>query len=232
MQLNRWTVDTLANRLRTARHNIESQHWLPRLDLGYIPQTSYALSASAIRIILNDIVLNERQRVMELGAGVSTLYLSSVLAGISGGQLISVDHDQDWLEQVDRMLTRLGTRTAVRLIHAPLQTATDGGRPWYDREVLAEALRPGWTIDSLIVDGPRARGPSDDETRHPALPVLVSSLNPAGAIVFLDDIGRAGERRILQRWSTEFALDSWPVAEFCGLGVLVTRGRTPRRSIV
>jgi hypothetical protein len=232
MQLNRWTVDALSARLRTARHNIESQYWLPRLDLGYIPQTSYALSASAIRIILNDIVLNERLRVVELGAGISTLYLSSVLAETVGGELVSVDHDQDWLEQVHRMLIRLGTRSTVRLVHAPLQTALDGGRPWYDRDALIEALRPGWKIDSLIVDGPRARGPSDDETRHPALPVLATSLNPEGAIVFLDDIGRAGERRILDRWTTEFPLDHWPVADFCGMGVLVTRGRLPRRSIV
>lgn len=232
MRLNRWSVDALSQRLRTARHNLESQYWLPRLSLGFVPQTSYALGASALRIILNDLVLNERRHVVELGAGISTLYLSVVLAEVGGGELISIDHDQDWLQQVDRMLTKIGTRSTVRLVHAPLQASTGSGRPWYDREVVNQAIRPGWPIDSVLVDGPRAQGADDDETRYPALPVLAEALNPAGAIVFLDDIGRAGERRILERWTATFPLERWPVADFCGLGILVPRGRVPRRTIV
>jgi hypothetical protein len=222
---NRFLADALTAKLRASGHNLESLHFLPALDLGFVPRTSYSLSASAIRIILNDVVLHGRHCVVELGSGMSTLYLSKVLADIPGARLLSVDHDAEWLAWIDAQLRRLGTASAVRLIHAPLEPAPGGADClWYARGAVEEALA-GQRVDSLIVDGPKARHAQDDATRSHALPLLRPHLNPAGAVVFLDDIKRAGERRIYERWAADHGMTRVSDAEFCGLGILVPSDR-------
>jgi hypothetical protein len=228
---NRLIVDALSARLRAVSHNLESRQLLPDLELEFIPQTSYALGASATRIILNDVVLNRRRCVVELGSGMSTLYLSRILHEKPGAMLISIDHDSDWLAWVARQLWQMGTDSVVSLIHAPLETVSPGGVEWYDRAEVEHALA-GITIDALVVDGPRALNGRDAETRSHALPLLRAQLNPDSSIVFMDDIKRAGERKIYNKWARDFAMDQLDVAEFCGLGILVPHGQGPKFAIV
>ena len=225
-------AEAMAAKIRIASHNLESRQLLPELGLPFIPQTSYALSASAIRIILNDIVLHQRRCVVELGAGMSTLFLAQVLKDYPGAQLISVDHDASWLAFIGAQLEKIGAASVVRLVHAPLEPVEflDDVK-WYSRSALDAALR-GWTIDSAIVDGPKARHGNDAETRSHALAVLMPQLNPAGFAVFLDDINRQGERRIYERWAREFDLEPVTDAEFCGLGILVPRAQPLNFKIV
>ncbi len=220
---NRHLAESVSTKLRTASHNLESRALLPKLDLPFIPQTSYALSASAIRIILNDLVLHRRRNVVELGAGMSTLFLAKVLQDTPAAGLISIDHDAGWLDYLDAQLERIGARKVVQLVHAPLEpTESKGGVAWYAKDVVTSALS-GVVIDSLIVDGPKARHRDDTETRSHALGVLKSRLNPQGHAIFMDDINRPGEKKIYERWANEFALEKVPDAEFCGMGILVPR---------
>lgn len=230
---NRLTTETLLASIRAATHNLESIQRLPALDLPFIPQTSYALSASAVRIILNDVVLHRRRCVVEFGSGLSTLYLSRVLQEYPGSVLISVDHDTEWLGYVGAQLERMGTAACARLVHAPLEPVagkTPGVR-WYARSVM-EATLADEAVDAAIIDGPKARHANDAETRSHALPFLLPRLNPAGAAVFLDDIKRPGERLIYERWAYEFAMEPVRDAEFCGLGILVPRGRPLKFKLV
>ncbi len=69
--------------------------------------------------------------------------------------------------------------------------------PWYDfraDEMLPEA------IDLLAIDGPPRK--LDPLVRYPARPRLFLRLRP-GATVFLDDAGRAGEKRVLELWRAQ-----------------------------
>ena len=81
----------------------------------------------------------------------------------------------------------------ARVILAPLEAR------WYAPAGVAELPEQ---IDLLIVDGPPADTPELAESRHPALGTLAPRLAP-GALVVLDDIGRAGEQRVLNRWEAE-----------------------------
>jgi len=225
-------TESVVAKIRAASHNLESRQLLPELGLPFIPQTSYALSASAIRIILNDLVLHRRRCVVELGAGMSTLYLAQVLKECSGAQLISVDHDAEWLAFVGEQLRRIGAASAVRLVHAPLELVEPLTEvKWYSHQELRSALS-GQTIDSVIVDGPKARHGNDAETRSHAFAFLEPQLNSEGFVVFMDDINRQGERRIYERWAQEFDLDRVADAEFCGLGILAPRAQPLKFKIV
>ena len=230
---NRWAVDFLGGKLAAARYNIESQHYLPQLGLTFIPQTFFALSASAIRIILNDLVLHNRKHVLELGAGMSTLYLAKVMSERSGSQLVTVENDLDWIEHLRGVAVTLGCERTIRFVHAPLVPTDDPiGATWYDAAPLRQAISELGFVDTLLVDGPKARGPNDDATRKPALFFFREALNPAGSVVFLDDVGRAGERRIYDEWARTLNMQPVRTAEFCGLGILVPSDQPLRRAIV
>ena len=58
-------------------------------------------------------------------------------------------------------------------------------------------------IDLLVVDGPANPPEVGGWARYPALPVL-DPLLAAGAIVFVDDVHRDGERRMVAAWLEEF----------------------------
>lgn len=223
----------LAAEIRAARHHLESLQRLPALDLPYIPQTEFALSPSAVRTVLNDLVLHDRRCVVEFGAGVSTLYISKLLAerALAGSMLVTIEHDAGWLGLVAEMLQRLCTTAVVQLVHAPLEPAAPGQAAWYGRSVVDRALA-GQLVDAALVDGPRSRNNNDPETRHPALPALAPHLNPAGAVVFLDDVNRPGERRIYERWARDLGMERVSDAEFCGLGILVPPDRPLKYRIV
>jgi predicted O-methyltransferase YrrM len=170
--------------------------------------------------------------VVELGAGMSILFLAKVLHERPGSQLISVDHDANWLDYLGEQLKRIGAASVVRLVHAPLEPVElQDGMLWYSRAALSEALS-GHIVDAAIVDGPTARHGNDAEIRSHALTMLMPQLNPSGSVVFLDDIDREGERRIYERWAREFDLEQVTDAEFCGLGILVPRAHPLKFKLV
>lgn len=195
-------IDNLRNkfhRLETAAIDARAATELSRLGLGYLPWSSSGLRPAALASVLNDVIVNRRKCLVELGAGISTVYLAKILAE-KGGRLVSVDHDTDWLRIVFGMLESHGLSDFVELVAAPL-TATRSplcALPWYDTAPLYAALGES-TVDLLLVDGPVAHDESRQLARYPALPVLREKLSPRCAVI-LDDANRKGEREVLQRW--------------------------------
>ncbi len=145
----------------------------------------------------------EAPEVVELGAGSGTLPLAHGVAS-TGGRLTSVEHDAAWAARVSEELAGAGLAEIARVIHAPLRPhpLAEPGVPWYSPAVLRR-LPP--QIDLLLVDGPPAGEPGTELARIPALEALESRLPPS-AVVVLDDMHRAGEQEVIQRWQscTEF----------------------------
>ena len=92
---------------------------LQSFGVGYVPWSAASFSPTAIKLIVNDIVANKRKTFLELGTGVSTLFLAKV-AKQNNCSLYSVDHDSGWLEVVRDLLGRNGLEGNVNLIHAPM----------------------------------------------------------------------------------------------------------------
>jgi hypothetical protein len=168
----------------------------------FLPFSSSGLGAAELVILLNDIVVNRRRRVLEFGSGVSTILLARLASvnQLNNLQIISVDDNSQWLDVVRQMLTSEGLEPYVRLAYAPL---TDGplgihGLKWYDVGSLEQAVSD-IQFDMVIVDGPAAYRPELRYARYPAVPFVVGKLAKAFSL-YLDDTDRRGEREIMRLW--------------------------------
>jgi predicted O-methyltransferase YrrM len=190
-----------------------ARYALAALPGPYLPWGSGAMRPAGLVTVCNDIVLNGRRRVVELGSGVSTVMLARLLhqrPPPGGFRFAAVEHDVGWAEWVSEQLDREGIGSGVSVVHARLvpHPRAEPGLSWYDQRALTEGLRialQGDPIDLLLVDGPPAYAADMGLARYPALPVLLDRL-AAGATVVLDDAERAGEQEVLRRWEDETGL--------------------------
>ncbi|WP_374580727.1 class I SAM-dependent methyltransferase [Pseudoduganella sp.] len=144
--------------------------------------------------------LDEKPRcVVECSSGISTLVLARCMQLNGAGKVYSLEHDPVYARRTRRLLEQHGLAAWAAVIDAPLTPQCFGAssQPWYD----SAALPPGMAIDMLVIDGPPQS--VAEAARYPAGPVLFPRLS-AGAMVFLDDAGRPGERAALERWAREF----------------------------
>ena len=186
---------------------------LAALPGPYLPWGAGAMRPAGLVTVCNDIVMNQRRRIVELGSGVSTVLLARLLAQRppQGGFLMAaVEHDALWARWVREQLDREGIGTDVTVVRAPLlaHPRADHGLRWYDEAALTKGLREALgaeRIDLLLVDGPPAHAPGLGVARYPALPVLGDRL-AAGGTVVLDDAERPGEQEVLRRWEHETGL--------------------------
>ena len=170
----------------------------------YLPWSSSALRPAGLVAVLNDVEVCDRRAVVELGGGVSSVYLARLLASRGTGRLVSVEHDPAWAAWLEGALAREGLDSVARVARAPLEPhplAWEG--EWYAPGPVLDAIPA--EIDLLLVDGPPAFAPGTQRSRYPALPLLLDRLAPDATVV-LDDIGRDGERAVLERWEDETPL--------------------------
>jgi predicted O-methyltransferase YrrM len=154
--------------------------------------------------ICNEIVLSGRRRVVELGAGTSTVLLARLLREQGGdATLDAIEHDALWAAWVSDRLAQEGLASVARVTLAPLEPHPLGwgGLPWYAQDPLAAALQ-GAQVEMLLVDGPPAFDAASAHARYPALPAVAPFLAP-DAVVVLDDVVRDGEAAVVERWERE-----------------------------
>lgn len=197
---------------------------LAALSGPYLPWGAGAMRPAGLVAVCNDIVLNSRRRVVELGSGISTVLLARLLGQRPPGfRLVAVEHDEHWTRWVREQLDREGTGADVVVLHAPL-AAHPSGLEWYDETILRQGLDRalgGDAIDLLLVDGPPAYADGQGMARYPALPGLLDRLAP-GATVVLDDAERPGEQEVLRRWECETGLEFDRRADRAGVAVART----------
>jgi len=182
-------------------------HSLKNLNHSYLPWSGASIRPTALVYILNDIMINGRKVIVECGAGISTVYIASLLKqmGETDRMLYSIDHDKNWLSIVQKQLKDNKLDSLVKQIHAPLihsEYCHDESQTWYDPEKIRSKIG-GATIDLLFVDGPPANKKGFEESRYPALPFFKDNL-AENKTVLLDDADRRGEAKIAKKWSREF----------------------------
>ena len=158
---------------------------LGALSGPYLPWGSGAMRPAGLVAVCNDIVLNDRRRIVELGSGISTVLFARLLAQVSAGgdrRLAAVEHDARWRHWVVGQLAREAVGDHVAVVDAPLRPPrpADGSWSWYDEAAVdagLDAALGGDLIDLLVVDGPPAFADGFSLARHRALPVL---RRPAG----------------------------------------------------
>jgi predicted O-methyltransferase YrrM len=201
----------------------------PRLSWG-----AGAMRPEGLVEICNDVMVNDRRRVVELGSGMSTVLLARLLTQRrprGGWRLASVEHDASWAQRVTDQLDRENISRHVSVIHAPLapHDVAAAHLLWYDDVAVAaglDAMLRGDLVDLLVVDGPPAHAAGHGLARYPALPVLQHRLAP-GATVVLDDIDRRGEQEVVRRWERKFGLSFERLPEPAGVAIATISSTNP-----
>ncbi len=175
---------------------------LIQLPGPFIPFSDSAIRPGGLLVVLNDILVNQRKIIFELGSGNSTIYIARLLKQY-GGHLYSVEHDEKWADWIRGKLIDENTDAQVTVIFAPLVDTISSldDSLWYDFEAIKEHIEDV-KIDLLLVDGPPAYNRNSTMSRYPAVPVLKSFFSDCITII-LDDIERKGEQKIIDKWEDQ-----------------------------
>ena len=175
-----------------------------RLEEPLPPMRGWAVSPDFASLVIRLIREQKPTLMVEVGSGVSTFLSALYLKQLDHGQMVSIEHDENYATACRAHIAANGLENVVTLIHAPLiRTTVDGDDwTWYDTKTLEEKLRSLPPIDLLIVDGPPFWVQA--LARYPALPVLFKYLDEC-AIVALDDADREDERMIVSLWQKRFS---------------------------
>lgn len=188
-------------------HDILAIQALAPLSSSYLPWTISAMRPSGLVAVLNEILVNRRRCVVELGSGISTCYIGRLLRQ-HGGRLTTVEHDERWADWLEDFLAGEQLTDVVSIVRAPLVSISPGWpgeeTTWYERSRLTDAL-DGQHIDLLLIDGPPAYRAGREHSRYPALPILAPMFAEDHAII-LDDIDRTGEQEIVDVWERDFGI--------------------------
>ncbi len=190
------------------RRDILAMQALQPLSKSYDGWSAGAMRPSGLVHTLNEILWFQRLNVVELGSGVSTLFIARLFAErVPDGELLSIEHNEDWATLVDDRLRRENLTDVARVVHVPLcpteRTLESAPGAWYDEVKLRAALTG--KIDLLLVDGPPAYGKASATSRYPAVPALSSEFAASFSII-LDDATRSGERRVVRAWEKVLGL--------------------------
>ena len=175
------------------------------LDAGPpLTATDWSLGDPGLEVVLERVERGARH-VVECGCGRSTVVIARALRELGGGELWSLEHDPAWAQLCRAQLAAEGLTEIATVIEAPLErnSLSPPNCAWYAGWALAQLPESG--IELLLVDGPPAGEEAIARTRYPALPALAGRLAD-GATVICDDIGRDGERWVLDRWEAELGL--------------------------
>jgi predicted O-methyltransferase YrrM len=174
----------------------------------YLPMSATALRPLGIVLILNEIIINNRQTILEFGSGMSTILIARLIKRNQlTTQFISVEHDADFCRLIQAQLRAEAAPLRVQVIHAPLAPCdiSMDGLEWFDRGTLNDCLETFDNFDMIIVDGPPSYDKEFQCGRYPALPFIWDKLK-TDFVVLLDDAHRHGEKRIISQWEKLYPL--------------------------
>lgn len=176
----------------------------------------YEISPAFGRVLAALVLVHGRRRVLEFGAGASSVMLATALAPFNG-TLTSVEQDPAWCRE--RWAQVEATGADAHLVGAPVRFSISVRGVCYAQPTARPALEDRAPFDLLIVDAPGGlRGRTG--TLHLAAPYLAE-----GALILADDIGRPLIGGMLGAW-----LRTYPGLEllecdpgFAGRGVALLR---------
>ncbi|MCR9089819.1 class I SAM-dependent methyltransferase [Algiphilus sp.] len=194
-QLNRSMV-RLRQQLEAA---MDVRRLLDHRAMPLPPSGGWAASSDFVALVGELLVAHRPRHIMELGSGLSTIFLADMGDAQDPAQITSLDHDPAYAEQTRAHLCARDLGAHVRVIDAPLQPLDLSGEQyrWY---ALPEDFQCP-PIDFLIIDGPPSA--SCPMSRYPALPVLAPYL-AAHCVVVIDDADRPDEKAMVARWAEQF----------------------------
>ena len=167
---------------------------------GTVPQmVGYVASPDVLLLLVQKFLTLRPTLAIECGSGTSTLFLALAKQQYDiPCRLVSLEHHADYAAGTRALLEEHGVGHLADVRHAPLTTTplTDHAGPWYE----PSAYEDLHDIGLAFVDGPP--GDVGPQARYPMVPLLGDRLASSCAIL-LDDMSRADERGVGERWMTQ-----------------------------
>jgi predicted O-methyltransferase YrrM len=170
--------------------------------VGYSFNPDSMTPATTDAIVATARVVNAT-RMLELGAGLSTLALARYLAAVqhADAQLVTVEQDQAHADTVKAWLEKLELQQYVQIVVAPTKAVEVHGVKTESYAFEDCVDFPTGPFDLLVIDGPNGGGPEGKPfARLPTLPKLRDRLTDE-AVVVLDDAFRDAELKAVEIWA-------------------------------
>lgn len=174
------------------------------LDLKFpIYWNSWPIEKNFAKYLIYKVVVGRPINIVELGSGTSSLIILKTLKklGINNYKLVSIDSDEDFLENTKNLLLAedVYCEERVKLIHAPIVDLKINNNiyKWYDKEKISLEFDK---IDLFFIDGPI--GGFCKNARYPAMKIMRDYLKD-GSVVIMHDAKRTDEKEIIEIWKNE-----------------------------
>jgi predicted O-methyltransferase YrrM len=153
----------------------------------------FAIGEPAIQHVIDLARETGAKRILEFGSGRSTVRLALELPDVL---ITSVEHDQGFADQTERILAEAGVAANVVLIRSELGWWHHHGRIFY---TYVTPL-PDLLYDLVLIDGP----PGYLHTGRQGAFHRAFDRLPIGAHVVLDDFNEPREQRAVRRWLRDY----------------------------
>lgn len=165
---------------------------------SYLPYTSSSLKFRLLVCISNDVVINCRKNILELGSGISTVILARLIKmNKLNSKVVSVDDNLDWINIIKKIIIDEGLESYVEFIHCPKVKSLDIDYSFeYDGEVLNKNFL-NMKFDMVIIDGPLAWNEEIYMSRVSNVKHFINNLEDSFTI-FVDDTERKGEKILVE----------------------------------
>jgi predicted O-methyltransferase YrrM len=196
------TIEHHQIRLDRRSEDILAMAYLQPLINSYLPFTNSSLRPYNIACILNDIIINQRNVILEFGSGISTILIGRLIKQHElNAEITSVEHDKGWMDVIQKTIKKENLNGVIKLVYAPLRPNKQSNNEWYDEVNLKEITTKCY--DMVVIDGPPAWEKYKEEARFPALPFIINHLNE-NSVLYLDDANREGEQKIIRQWEENY----------------------------
>lgn len=186
--------------------DLESLHKISKIINqlnGYYPYTSSALSPRLLEIVMNDIIINNRKKIVEIGSGISTIVISKLIkTNLIDCQFYSIEENAAWMSVLKSHLEKEDLNKYCHLVNIPVKLKNNEYE--FDEKIMSNFILNLGDIDMLIIDGPIAANKTKDIRRH-ILPRFIKSLGDKYSI-YLDDTNRKSEIVTIKEWESKYGL--------------------------
>ena len=201
------TVNKLAHNYRFATDSLALIQIRPFLDnYPFIPFNEKALRPIVLNHAINEVFINGRSNVLEVGAGMSTIVLARALEKNKRGSIISIEQDLTWATFINKRLGEEGLSNIAKCYYVPVEKAQYFNHTitTFNKEKIAETIE-NKQFDLILIDGPKAYGKGQSYNRISDVFLAKQYLNENTCII-LDDAGRSGEKAAIKYWEEKYGL--------------------------
>ena len=209
-----WLTGEVKSEVRAYQH----LEWVTRHLSIPIPSTTYSLQPVTTHWVLNEIMINNRTKILELGAGTSTQIFAQAFRLLAENgperQLYSIEENEYWTSHVNKTIAGDGNSAYAQVHYVPRKEGPGGY--WYDEEALSRVLKD-FKPDVIVVDGPSIKRVNKATDRARVFHYFRDRMNPTGYTIFIDDTTRPAERKLVQDWAAYMGAEATYMNAYLGV---------------